>query len=387
MNRKHTASKIGVAVLLLLSQLVHAQTGYELKGRFQGGKDGMIHARYNVGTKSVRDSVRLENGSFMLKGMLEYPTQITLTYSPGNDTARVTYELQQTRTYRLFLEAGARVSLYAKDSLSSALVKGSSLHDEYIAYRKELNKLYDRLRPVNMGIYRLEREGKSDSVAIYREQLRLLSIEEKKFLDGILKARPNSPVSLLAVYDFESPGAMTNKPTRPFFERLSPEMRQLPMGVTLKELLDKKDVFSVGKKALDFKLPDTAGRMVEFASLKDKYVLLDFWASWCGPCRIQHPFLREAYHQFKDAGFNIVSVSIDNSYDKWMAAIREDNVGEWIHLSELKGAKGDLAVRYLITSVPHNFLIDMSTKTIVGTDLFYSELDAKLKALLLTPKP
>lgn len=385
MKKHMIARPVFAGALLFAFQFLQAQNGFVINGQFQPDKKGYIHVQYNNGVKQVRDSAQLVNGRFTLKGNLRNPALAALRYSPAVEDGPLTYAVQKSRNYKIFLDTGVSVSLEAKDALSAAVVKGSRLQEEYLDYSKKITEIYLKMQPVNMAIHRLERERKYDSAAVYKEKLKLLDKEEEQFLHALIEADPASPVALLAVYEFDRPGAMVSKPTRPFFEKLSPELRGMPMGLDLEKKLAERDMFGAGKKVLDFQLPDTLGRMVDFASLKGTYVLLDFWASWCGPCRAQHPFLREAYQRFKDAGFNIVSVSVDNSRDNWLAAIRKDGVGDWIHVSDLKGMKGELPGKYRINGIPHNFLIDMRTRTIVGTDLFGAELDKKLNALLIHP--
>lgn len=136
-----------------------------------------------------------------------------------------------------------------------------------------------------------------------------------------------------------------------------------------------------GTTAPDINLPTPGGNKVALSSLKGKYVLLDFWASWCGPCRHENPNVVAAYEKYKGKNFTVFSVSLDNSKDKWMEAIKHDNLGWTTHVSDLKGWQSDAAATYGVQSIPSNFLVDPSGK-IIAHDLRGEDLEAKLQEVL-----
>jgi thiol-disulfide isomerase/thioredoxin len=120
----------------------------------------------------------------------------------------------------------------------------------------------------------------------------------------------------------------------------------------------------IGQEAKDLEFESPTGEKISLSSLRGQMVLIDFWASWCGPCRRQHPHMRQVYHKYKDkefkngSGFTIFSVSLDKNKDNWIAAIEQDTL-EWAsHVSDLKGIKSIAAQRYEVNSIPVNFLLD-----------------------------
>jgi peroxiredoxin len=129
-----------------------------------------------------------------------------------------------------------------------------------------------------------------------------------------------------------------------------------------------------------FTLPDTTGKMISLASFKGKYVLVDFWASWCGPCRKENPYLVKAYHRFQSKGFEIISISIDASKKSWCTAIQTDSL-PWIHVSDGKAGQGPVPDAYGIKSIPKNVLVDKTGK-IIARNLRGEELEKKLEEIL-----
>ncbi|RLD78386.1 MAG: hypothetical protein DRJ10_10435 [Bacteroidetes bacterium] len=137
----------------------------------------------------------------------------------------------------------------------------------------------------------------------------------------------------------------------------SDEVKKSEYHHYLIDLYEKIKLTDIGQKAPDFKLPSQNGEMVRLSSFKGKYVLLDFWASWCAPCRIANKELIEVYDKFKDKNFEIVAVSIDENKDAWLKAIEKDG-SQWVHLSSLKGWNSETAQTYGVRAVPQSFLLD-----------------------------
>src|SRR6185312_5922417 len=133
---------------------------------------------------------------------------------------------------------------------------------------------------------------------------------------------------------------------------------------------------AIGAQMMNFSQADTTGKPVQFADFKGKYVLVDFWASWCGPCRAENPNVLKAYNKYKDKGFTVVGISLDEKGDKWKKAIRDDHM-PWDELSDLKGWKNDVSEYFGIQGIPSNLLVDPSGK-IVARDLRGEALDQKL---------
>jgi len=173
--------------------------------------------------------------------------------------------------------------------------------------------------------------------------------------------------------------------TRIFLDRFSQSVKKTDGWKKMSESVDKQLNFGVGKPYLDFTQNDADGNPVTaskvMADSKNKYVLIDFWASWCGPCMSELPYLKDAYNRFSSKGFEILGVSLDQDRDSWLTAVR-DNDMNWIHVSDLKYWSNEVAQLYNIHSIPSNFLVDCQTGIIVEKGLRGAALTQKLTDLL-----
>jgi len=154
--------------------------------------------------------------------------------------------------------------------------------------------------------------------------------------------------------------------------------------MAIKKDAEENEKFLIGAKAPDFTQTDTNGVAVSLTSLQGKYVLVDFWASWCKPCRAQNPSLLRLYQKYNDKGFTILGVSLDSKKDAWLKAIHNDKL-EWQQVSDLNLWKNAVAKQYKITYVPQNYLLD-THGVIIGKNLNEDELNEVLEKEL-THKP
>lgn len=185
-------------------------------------------------------------------------------------------------------------------------------------------------------------------------------------VDLFVKTKPASPVTPFIVY-VTSPvnDDLSELETR--YNALQTAAKETFYGQEISKLISSSKIGMEGTQSVDFTQNDTANNPVSLSSFKGKYVLVDFWASWCGPCRHENPAVVEAYNKYKEKNFTILSVSLDQNKDKWKQAIKADNL-TWTHVSDLKYWQNEVAQLYHIQSIPANMLIDPSGK-IIARDL------------------
>ena len=183
---------------------------------------------------------------------------------------------------------------------------------------------------------------------------------KKQVLSGFIKNKPDSYVSFSSLLDISY---MIDEDFLAMYDLLAPVHKASSKGKELQSQIEKTKKTFVGQSIMPFTQKDTSGVDVSIAALKGKYVLIDFWASWCGPCRRENPNIVKAYKNYKDNNFEILGVSLDDKRDKWIAAIHKDEL-KWYHVSDLKGWKNEVSEMFGIRSIPQNLLIDPDGKII-----------------------
>ncbi|WP_162304917.1 TlpA disulfide reductase family protein [Sphingobacterium olei] len=360
-----------------VSTSLYAQTPFSVNINHQRPADGYIVYLYSNAGKQHMDTVRAQDGRYQIHGVANAPVLLSLRYEQKG--VQTPYEIFRKQRYRLLLDGG-HVDLNVKDYLADAEVTGAPLQPDFLDYWRQIEVIHLQMQPLNMAKQRFEKSMQHDSIASYTRQLAPLKEAEIRFLSELIAKDPSTPVALVAVSDYNRPTGYNNAELSPLFAALDPKLQQMPMGLVIKATIDEQSAPLSEIQVPNFSLPDKDGVQRQFSAATGRYVLLDFWASWCTPCRNEHPALKEAYQDYHAKGFDIVSVSLDSSKDRWLSAIAEDQVGEWMQLSDLKGRKTLIAEQLQVTRIPYNLLLSPDGTVIAKNlrGLALNELLAKL---------
>jgi peroxiredoxin len=196
------------------------------------------------------------------------------------------------------------------------------------------------------------------------------SMDGRNYLTKYLDTTKNNVLAIFAAFNFLNPqndldlitkiSARMKDDSSAFVKNFVAQIAQM----TSQQPTEPKAAFAVGQQVPDISLPDPEGKVRNLSDLRGKYVLLDFWASWCGPCRKENPNVVEAYNKWKDKGFTIYSVSLDDTKSKWTDAIQQDKLSWPDHVSELKGWQSQICQLYQVSYIPQNYLLDKDGKVL-----------------------
>lgn len=371
---KNTILKSGLLALALISTVTSCskkEEGFTINGTIAGLKDGTVYLEFADGDKKIKDSANVVDGHFTFKGKVAEP----LLYS---------VKLKGAEFGTNFLLDNELITFTAKkDSLFKAKISGAAQDSIYQSfYKNEFKKIQNIAGPVYKASDSLTQNGKvkltpEQKVVIDKRWADLQTFADN-LTDKFIKGHKDKLAAVLVINDrIVSYG--TPEQVKKYYAVLSPEVQKSFYGKQLKATIDLNDKTAVGVTAPEFSQADLNGKIVKLSDYKGKYVLVDFWASWCGPCRKENPNVVLAYKTYHEKGFNVLGVSLDDKKNLWEKAIEKDGL-TWTHVSDLKGWKNDVAVMYGVKMVPTNYLVGPDGK-IVAKNLREAELQSKLKEI------
>jgi peroxiredoxin len=380
--------KVGIFCFFLVpgtSTMVFAQSSkFVIKGDVTNVKEPIewAYLTYNIYGQRITDSVQMKENKYSFSGSITEATQagLRIKYNehaehPGNTP------FNSKRDFAIiFLQPGI-MTVSSNDSFSNITVAGSRADEEYRkleAQAKPFNEILDELY-IKFAAARKNR----DTISLQRLEKEIDSTDalaNEKIYGAYVRQNPGSPLALYALRNWAGYDIDPQK-IEPAFRSLPASTRKLPGGKDMEEKISLAKRTALGQMATDFNQNDTLGNPVLLSSFRGKYLLVDFWASWCGPCRAENPSLVKAFARFKEKGFNILGVSLDRpgARDKWLKAIHEDGL-TWSHVSDLRYWDNEVAVQYGIQAIPQNLLLDPAGK-IIGKNLRGEALDKKLASI------
>ncbi|ANI88748.1 hypothetical protein A9P82_05280 [Arachidicoccus ginsenosidimutans] len=372
--------KLSLVLLCGIPVTIWAQAPFQISGSVKGVNPSVdkVYISYAANGQNVLDSANVRGNKYKFTGYITQPTRVELKAAYNNDRASL-----QRDVITLFAEP-SDITINSVDSFSNATITGSQVNVEF-------QKLQTAAKPFQPKVIALSKE-----IAQYRKEKNTQELEQAQLqLDEVnaqlneavyakyIQQNPNSPLAFFALQQYAGPTMPKPQETLQLFNLLPESMKRSHDGMRMKDLISRVLRASAGKPAPDFTQTDMNGNSVTLSSFKGKTVLINFWASWCGPCRALDADLVKLYNTYKDNNFTIINVSLDKPGEKdiWLKAIQEDGLSIFPQVTDLRFWNNAVARLYGIVSAPQNILVN-ADGVIVAKNLKPNQLNDKVKSLV-----
>lgn len=353
---------------LSFSAMAQKPVNFTISGTLRQVKGDYAYLHHKWANKDITDSVKVKNGAFVFNGKTNEPNMYWIT--KGRNVG-------EQPNLVFFVDGGKTTINASADSLPYGKVQGGKTQADYQEYNAMMMGFGQRQQDMVNRYNEARNRGDATTMNAVQNEYQAMEQEVRNSLDNFIKAHSKSAVSGYAIYFNYQNSNVPPEELERVVGQLDKSILDTKYGQLAQEKLKQMRGTTIGYPALNFAQADPEGKMVNLTDLRGKYVLVDFWASWCGPCRAENPNVVNAFNKYKDKGFTVLGVSFDQNREKWLQAVQADKL-TWTQVSDLKGWGNEAGKLYGISSIPQNLLLDKEGK-IIAKNLRGPELDAKLE--------